>query len=377
MYLIKDYLEIKGNSTFEEFPLNNIDFLILTEFCYSFISKSPLFNEENKKRFIKLADFNNETVFDKIERKKSSIKKEFNEFIRNFINSKRYQEFEIGFFEECFSKKKETQYFAATFRLNKDYFIIFRGTDNSIIGWKEDFNMSFMDNIYSQELAKKYSKKIISKFKGNFYISGHSKGGNLAIYSYFNLPKRSKKKVINIFNFDGPGFRNEDFDLSDPKIKKFILKDDYIGVLMDTFKNYKIIKSSKINLGGHNALTWEINKELNDFEYAEECTIYSYVFEKTINNWYTKYSQEELRDSVSLIFNFIETDNISQMNMLIKSILDNPDIYIKNISSFDPNIKEKTKIILKEFISMYLTNFKEEVKKRTIISKINIKNIHI
>lgn len=368
MATIEDYLKINGGLSFDKSPLNEVDILVLTEFCYAFISKCPLFNEKTKNSFIKLNRFNDEYVLDCIEKKRSSIKKSFNEFLRDFVTCKRYQDLEIGWFYEDYSKRKETQFFAATFKLIETYLIVFRGTDNTIIGRKEDFNMSFMEKIPSQELAKNYSKKVMFHNKGNFMISGHSKGGNLSFYSFLNLPPRYQKRVTSCYNFDGPGFRNDNYDYSlyKDKMHKFVVEDDYIGVLMDDSYNFDIIPSTKINLKGHNALTWKLDKKenLNKFKKEKELTIYSDSFKKALNSWHKRYDNQDLEEVVSFIFDFITTDNISFMSSFAPSFFTKRELYMKKLDSLNEETKEKTSLILKDFGKTFLYYFLNERKNK-------------
>ena len=55
--------------------------------------------------------------------------------------------------------EQEKQFSAITVLMPDDtIYVSFRGTDNTIVGWKEDFNMSFKSHIASQISAKEYLK---------------------------------------------------------------------------------------------------------------------------------------------------------------------------------------------------------------------------
>ena len=126
--------------------------------------------------------------------------------------SKRFGKMIATDFLNKFDPEQEKQFSAITVLLPDDtIFISYRGTDNTIIGWKEDFNMSFKSHIASQLDSVKYINDIAKKYQNNIRIGGHSKGGNLAVYAAVFADEEVKTRIINVYNNDGPGFADDKY----------------------------------------------------------------------------------------------------------------------------------------------------------------------
>ena len=153
--------------------------------------------------------------------------------------------------------RAEKQFGALTFEIQEGlYYIAFRGTDNSVTGWKEDLNLSYQDVIPAQEDALAYGKKVMDQFDGDFYIGGHSKGGNLAVYTAMNLPEEKQKRIRAVYNHDGPGFaahvyESEKYKRIRPLIYKTIPESSVVGLLWEEDENYKVVKTKAFGLSQH------------------------------------------------------------------------------------------------------------------------------
>ena len=163
------------------------------------------------------------------------------------------------------------QFAAMTFDLpDGSSYIAFRGTDATIVGWKEDFNMAFQYPVPSQAEAADYLNEAARHCRGKLYVGGHSKGGNLAVYAAANCRPDVSARLARVFSHDGPGFleqalQSEAFRQVLPKIEKTLPQSSMIGMLLEHQENYKIVKSSSISIWQHNPFSWEINGD--DFSY--------------------------------------------------------------------------------------------------------------
>ena len=123
------------------------------------------------------------------------------------LESERFKDMKIFAYENVYDVETQVQFSAITIQLDSDsYFVAFRGTDSTFIGWKEDFNMSFICPVPSQEMAVKYLDKIAKAVKGRLIVGGHSKGGNLSVYASAFCEPSVQERIDAIYNFDGPGF---------------------------------------------------------------------------------------------------------------------------------------------------------------------------
>ena len=261
------------------------------------------------------------------------------------------------------------QFFALTFYVDDKYLIVFRGTDNTIIGWKEDFNMALMEKIPGQKMARDYVRNLLKKIKGKIYISGHSKGGNLAYYCFLNLNKREKNRVLSVFNYDGPGFKNDDYDYSDfgSKMFKFVPEDDVFGMIFDTSNKWEIVASTRINMAAHDLLTWKLDRKskYTKLQRLKSLTIYSNCFNQTFNDWYYKSDPKDAEALIKFVFKLVETNNISTLGGLFKDILFAGDEYYREIANYDEDSKKRIKSMLRDLLKLYLSNLlkdKRELK---------------
>ena len=142
-------------------------------------------------------------------------------------------------------------------------FITFRGTDDNIFAWKENFRMSVMDSIPAQADALNYLLWAMDAYDGNFIVCGHSKGGNLAVYAASMLPQNLQDRIMSVYNFDGPGFRDsflkqEGYQRALPKIHTLISQNSIVGLLLSTGKKPEIVTSNSFGAKAHDGFTWEV-----------------------------------------------------------------------------------------------------------------------
>lgn len=180
----------------------------------------------------------------------------------------------------------------------------FSWTDDTIVGWKEDFNLAFGEEIEAQKDALEYVNSFIEKNPNvEVKIAGHSKGGNLAIYSAAKAKKT--RQISEVYNFDGPGFSKEDlesrrFKKIQPKVKSFYPECSIIGMLFNHFPEYKIVGSTEKLLMQHDAMSWKIHP--TSFEEVKSFDRKSRFIEKTFNSWYMGLSADQRTQFVETIF---------------------------------------------------------------------------
>ena len=254
---IIDYIKKNKNHTFKELPFNEVDNLILSLLTYiDFTDIVPAF----KKGKITLKE-----AAEKISDKKKSFRGLFisNTFkmVQIMKDSKRYQD--ILLYNYMKIVNSDMQFGAMTMKLpDKSIYISFAGTDSSIIGWEEDFKMTYLYPGASQKYASIYLNKAIGLLDKNIRIGGHSKGGNLSICAAMNARFFIKRKIKEITNFDGPGFLKKEIESKaykkiESKIKMFIPKESIIGMFLYNTPDYIVVKSKGLNIFQHDAFNWQ------------------------------------------------------------------------------------------------------------------------
>lgn len=360
MATIKTFFKLHGNDSIEKVPFCETDILVLNCLSYCAFINTPEFKDEMKNKFFLFSTFNNKDSYKILAEPFLTPGNEYLDFLEVFFKCERYKDLKFGHVLDHFSKKGEAQFFGMTFKFKNNLIIVFRGTDNSITGWKEDFNMALLDTIPAQELSKKYVEKIAKKLKGNFYISGHSKGGNLSYYSFFNVNDEIKKRVIKVYNLDGPGFRNDSYDYSlyEDKLLKIVPNDDIVGSLFDNSGNHKIVGSTKIGVFAHDLLTWNLDRQnscLTSYE-VKNLTPFSRAFKLTINDWFYNYSSSYVKEMTDFIFRFLEVNNRNTLGEIVKDFLLHGYIFTSEFDKISGDTKEIVYKMSKDFIKLYIKN---------------------
>lgn len=358
---IVDYLKSIKDLLFEEKPFNELDALVLSRLSYidfrSILKSTKYWSKK------KLTDVINE-IF--IEKEKSNYRfrlKEDMQLLDVLRSSLRYRECYIKSYVYDTVIEEVKQFSAVTF-INEDpkqkfMFIAFKGTDGTVTGRKEDFNMAYLETVPAQIEAAKYLKKItrFSSYK-TIYVGGHSKGGNLAVYAASQARKNIQNNIKEIYSFDGPGFKDdfletEGFINIHEKISLFAPQSSIIGRLLS--RNYKtyIVQSKKKLLYQHNIYNWKI--ENNDFVKLDKFTFLSNKIDKVLKDSLSKTTIEERKAIVDELFDIVK-------DLSKDDVIDFGDGMLDFFKRFKNTFKGKSKET-QELILALFTKSKEESPK--------------
>ena len=257
--------------------------------------------------------------------------------------SVRFGEVKVTNFVNIIDPKQEKQFSAITVILPDDtIYVSFRGTDNTIIGWKEDFNMSFSDTVPSQLDSVEYLNGVAKKYNNKLRVGGHSKGGNLAVYAgAFCLPK-TKEQIIEIYNNDGPGFSDKVIENSDyismvHKIHTYIPQTSIIGRLLKHKEKTTIVKSIETGIMQHDLYSWEV---LGDKFVRAKQTDYAKFIDTTITNWLKEISPEQREEFVDAWFDILNSTKVKTVNELSSKWFRNVATMIKTYSNLRPETRK-------------------------------------
>ncbi len=358
---IVDYLKSIKDLLFEEKPFNELDALVLSRLSYidfrSILKSTKYWSKK------KLTDVINE-IF--IEKEKSNYRfrlKEDMQLLDVLRSSLRYRECYIKSYVYDTVIEEVKQFSAVTF-INEEpkqkfMFIAFKGTDGTVTGRKEDFNMAYLETVPAQIEAAKYLKKItrFSSYK-TIYVGGHSKGGNLAVYAASQTRKNIQNNIKEIYSFDGPGFKDdfletEGFINIHEKISLFAPQSSIIGRLLS--RNYKtyIVQSKKKLLYQHNIYNWKI--ENNDFVKLDKFTFLSNKIDKVLKDSLSKTTIEERKAIVDELFDIVK-------DLSKDDVIDFGDGMLDFFKRFKNTFKGKSKET-QELILALFTKSKEESPK--------------
>lgn len=221
--------------------------------------------------------------------------------------SPRFRDIRAFHYVTRFSEQEEEQFSALSFAISpRDTLVTYRGTDNSLVGWKEDFNMAFSAKVPSQARAVRYLEDVAAHTRGNLWCAGHSKGGNLAVYAGLACDKSVTSRVKTCFSLDGPGFSEEalkaDFwEHAQDKVDKTIPQSSIVGMLFERQEmDYTVVKSTNSGLMQHAPLSWEV--EGRDFYQCEHIGRSAGYLDESLSKWIAGLSLERREAFVDTLF---------------------------------------------------------------------------
>ena len=362
-----EYVKWRGDLTLKQSKFNEIDALILTRLSYFPFDQLIQPNEEAtveelSKRFEK-AD-------------KSTMKilwEDDNELFPLMGKSERFGKMSVTQYVNKINAEQEKQFSATTVILpDNTIFVTYRGTDATIVGWKEDFNMCFKSHIASQKDAVEYLNMVSKKYKRLIRIGGHSKGGNLAVYAAMFTNSKVKKRIINIYNNDGPGFDDEIIKTKEykeilPKVHTYIPQSSIIGRLLNHEEKYTVVQSIQKGIMQHDLYSWQL--EGKEFICLEKVTNGSEIFDKTLKEWLINITPEQRGIVIDTAFDILNTTEVEYFSELKKNWFLNIRLMLGRYKNLDDDSKkviseivQKLVSTVKNIISNEMTSFRKSKK---------------
>ncbi len=365
---IIDYAILNAHKDFETLPYSKIDGLVFAQLAYlSYDNIVPNVLDNGEGLLLsQVAESEDYEAIFPLERTAELNKK----LLNATAYSKRYGKIRVNYYEDIFDTEKDTQFCAITFILpNGDACVSFRGTDSTITGWKENFNMLFTSPIPAQSLSVGYIDNVAKKISGNLILTGHSKGGNLAIYAGTKCSQFAKDKIVEIQSFDSPGFTKEFIESAEhleteKKIKKYIPEESLIGVLLNNRENYTIIKSNGSGIMQHDPFMWQV--ENDDFVQGEKLYTMSKFFDATFNDLVSNSDPIRREQFIEALFEMIDTANTENATSFIdwsENLKNNSSVVYETLKDLDV---ETRNLVLQGFANIFSTinkNVKSTPKK--------------
>lgn len=359
---IIDYVYKYSDYSFSEKPFNDADNTVLAEIVYLHFenSKKPFkkmgFDEFLNCYFnsLRLDEYNKETFWNKMHLYLALA----------CISSKRYSSITVEDFAYKFDEEDEIQFACVLFKLEDNSLLFsFRGTDSSLLGWKEDFNMIYMDETSGQKESRRYLKEKLKEYKGyKFRTCGHSKGGNLAVFSCLDLDIEELNNLINIYSNDGPGlhkriYNSISYKVLEKKIIHIVPSSSIIGMLLHHFPIAYSVAYDEKNVDFihcHDAYSWQIE---DDHFLLKDRNALSYYLEVSLLELAESLSYEDRKIFVDRFFKTIDKLGFMDAN----SILSDFTTFLRKISIEGLREARKDKKfanIVRTTISIFRKNWK-------------------
>lgn len=354
-----DYLHWRGDLTIQNDRFNDIDALILSRLSYFPFDEIVSENINDKISIKNAADifFSSDKNNDKV------LWKGDTDLLKHAAKSKRFKNMKLFGYVNLVEQEKQMQFSALIIEVSKNrYYISFRGTDNTIVGWQEDFNMYYMFPLPSQKMAVKYLITASQALNGSFILGGHSKGGNLAVYAAAFCSKDIQDRIVGIFNHDGPGFDSKAIEQSgfkaiQNKIHTYVPQSSIFGMMFEHQENYTIVKSSEKGFLQHDIYSWEVDR--TELVHLNKMTGTSLFFNHTITQFAADLSIEQRKDFIEGVFSLLENTENKTFNEIADNWKTNSGVILKSLKNMDSKTRSLIITTLLNFIKCAKNNFSD------------------
>ena len=355
-----DYIKEFGHVSFEERAFSEIDALVLTELEYLPLEK-VVPSDENGENFVtvkEIAEYMQEHKQELFDENPMMITEERHEVSQVIADAPRFQSLKFFGVVSEWDKDTTKQFAAVTVEVEPSVrLVVFRGTDETLIGWKEDFLMTYSPLVAAQTDAKEYLAKQASLWDGDLMVSGHSKGGNLAIYAAATQEEDVQLRIVDIFCLDSPGLYRSVLETKGyqnivPLAMRYIPQDSLVGLMLESEVPYVIVKSNATGAMQHSAMTWEI--EDGQFIKMEKLTKNSQLNDQTFKKWTESVSDEELELFWNVFFELLFSVGIDTVNDLYGQFMHYVQEFLKAAGDMD---EEKRELLTRIALLLVSTRF--------------------
>lgn len=303
-----DYIDWRGDLPFSVSPFNEVDNLLICKLVS--LDFTCIVPSEGERSIQEAAQGYFDKFGEEDVRRGVLLAPGAVTMLKKMLEAPRFQGLRLRDFVYHVDQKAEKQFSAMTVVLpDGTRYIAFRGTDDNIVAWKEDFNMGSLDAVPAQTDAASYLMRAAWRFEGKMRVGGHSKGGNLAVYAAMHNPEELQERILDIYNNDGPGFREPVRDLPEyrriaGKIHTLVPQYSLVGVLLSHDADFEIVESTETGISAHNGYTWEVMR--TGFVRCEDFAFRSRVFNDAIHGWADGLDLQQRQELTDAIFGALE-----------------------------------------------------------------------
>ncbi|MBQ9467405.1 MAG: DUF2974 domain-containing protein [Clostridia bacterium] len=334
---ILDYIDWRGDLTFDASPFCPVDNLVFSKLIYTDLEGAV---PDGFSTSVSLADaFERYTALGRGAR--GGAGDPFPLFERA-AKSARFRDVRVCGYEKTFDGQRTVQFAAASFLFEGGIYLAFEGTDDSFVGWREDAELAFMDVTEGQREAADYARRASDSLDGAFYLGGHSKGGNLAVYAAaFGL---APERVRTVFSNDGPGLNavlagSVEYAAVRRKIEKYIPESSIVGILLPDGSDRTVVKSDGRGLGQHNVYTWQVRGPF--FETADERSPSSVFTDEAVQKWMISMPPEKRKIALDALFDALESSGCTTFGELGENKREGYNAVLRAVMSTDPDARRQ------------------------------------
>ena len=282
-----DYLDWRGDLTFTASGFNEVDNLLFAELVYT--SFDGIVTGQSEAEAVTLAEASavfweqnsREEILARV-----SMTKAAPFVLEKMAKTERFRDVKLWGYVNDISEEEQSQFAVMCAGLpDGSIYVSFRGTDNTITGWREDFNMGYLSETPGQLKAVSYVEQMLGDGSCPVRIGGHSKGGNLAVYAAVHCSSGLQDRILAVYSNDGPGFRRDIVESAAyqrvlPKIHTILPESSIVGMLLEHQEAYEVVRSSNSGIQQHDAMSWEVLG--TSFVYVREVAAQSLMLDETM-----------------------------------------------------------------------------------------------
>ncbi len=361
---IMDYMEWRGDVTFDMIPVNEVDGLIFSQFAY--IPLEGVIDDMSGEMSVleagnRFFDIHSEEEI----RGYTELLKNCCRVFKGMMNCDRFKNLKIKYYHADFDPEISKQFGAVTIVIHDDlYYVAFRGTDDSLAGWEEDFKACYTMPVEAQVEAESYLGRIFNDYDGKIYIGGHSKGGNLAVYAAMTEGYKHRDRVVRIHNFDGPGFLEEyvkttEYQTMAKIVENYNPKASIVGMIMFRDDDCVIVESSEKGLMQHTGISWQVKG--THFVTADSFENFSMVFSQANKTWINGISEEERELFIEIVFRILR-DGFDTVTGLKEGFFTTATAIIKSYNGIEKETRRMIRRIVGHVIKLSKESYFETRK---------------
>ena len=370
-----DYLDWRGDLTLEQSPFNEVDNLILAEL--SFVDFKDIVPGPGEGGSVPLhqaaeAFFARFPEGEKIDMG-VLVPSTIPEMLRKMADAPRFRDMELNCFVDRLDVGKGEQFAALTIETGDGLlYLSFRGTDDTLAGWKEDFELACMPEVPAQKKAVDYVKDVSKQFpRKKLRLGGHSKGGNLAVYAGVFCPASVQRRIAAIWSNDGPGFHEDLLDLPEhqrvaERIYSIVPKSSVVGMLLEHEEDYTVVDSDQLGFLQHDGFSWQVLG--GQFIKLRQVTRQAHLSDQELRSWVHGFSVEQREKFVSAMFDVLSATGAVTLTDLKDDSFKAVGAMVKAMKDLDKETRDGLwdflAILFKSNLRMVLEGIQEETEKK-------------
>ncbi len=346
-----DYVIWRGDIDMNYAPFNVIDALLFASLCY--LDFRGVDNHTGRT----LAEADRDGLVVDTDHNLFSARKQLFEAM---ARSRRFGECRMHHFISLTDREAEMQFSAICYDLpDGTCCVAFRGTDATVVGWREDMNMSVLDPVPGQEAALYYVQKLLEKDGCRIRMAGHSKGGNLGVYAAAHLSAALQDRISEIWSFDAPGmapdvFNSEGYRRIAPKIHHYVPQTSIVGLMLEYPRPYTVVHSTASGMQQHDIHSWQvIGTRFEELDSVDENAV---TIRDTLHEWVDKSDKKQRAAFVDAAFKILESTNVTTVGELKGEKMKNLRAMISGSRELDPEMKKEFNKLMNLFLSLGADN---------------------